>query len=231
MPEEQNPQSSSRPPRRLTDRERTDHARGLISSLFSGFRPPATEIDDPPSDTSSTPTPASTTATAKNSAESTLPFNIDQYIPQDGKEIQKTPIYKSAYRLIQWQRDNYLVGTEYANWRQEQRQKERPLTTSQEIPLDPTALGLPQLVRVASNYIPTTTPLVVPLVSPLFSGPALYPTIVNSVVSVIQGQQRNLDNLVVWQLVQFLKNPQYRIAMKNSTQGFLATTYRSQNDE
>jgi hypothetical protein len=153
-------------------------------------------------------------------------FRIDDYIPQDRAELRETKLYKSTYELIQWQRDNYLVGFEYANWMKRHRVKypDRMI----EVPYDKSALGHQQIAGLAASFIPTDTvrqallPIVVDLPDKV-----LFPIARDATVSLIASQQANLDSIIKSSLISLLKNEQNREAIKNSTQGYIAaTTYR-----
>ena len=145
---------------------------------------------------------------------------------------------------MQWQRDNYLVGTEYADWRRKDRKRTPPesptgsgsvavvgssnsVIRSYEIPWDPTALSHPQLTQLARDFIPTRTVVqaLTPVVAGLFvtaNNPApLYDPVRNATIDLIQGQQSNLESVIQNQLRQFLNNPQNRKFVKTSTQGML----------
>ena len=214
------------------------HAKKFVASLFSGLRspPPDTKNQVDPKHRhqiekgSSPGSNSADTSTETSSRRSSL--NFDQYIPQDAKELKETNLFQTAYRLIEWQRDNYLVGTDYANWRKEERQKRHtwflPSRGVPEIPYDPTALGHGQIARIAADFIPSSTvqKAVLPLITPLPTG-MLYPLAVSSLVSILQGQQSNLNTVMAQSLLTFLANPDNRLAMKTSTQGFLSTTYRN----
>ncbi|EEC51485.1 predicted protein [Phaeodactylum tricornutum CCAP 1055/1] len=78
--------------------------------------PPAPERQTQHKETTETKAPVPPIATR-------IAARIDDFIPNDPRSIQETQLYRSAYKLIQWQRDNYLVGTEYADWRKQDRQR------------------------------------------------------------------------------------------------------------
>ena len=121
--------------------------------------------------------PAATTTTT--TAAPSIP--IDDYIPHNPQEIRQTDLFSQLYRLIQFQRDQYLVGSEYATWQQNERQQQSKSTTTagfggwiiqadpnDRLPYDPMALGHQQLARVAADFIPTDTVrnATVPLLTP-----------------------------------------------------------------
>jgi hypothetical protein len=172
------------------------------------------------------------TETSKAAAAAAGPaFNIDDYIPQDRAELRETKMYKSTYGLLQWQRDNYLVGSEYANWIKRHRIKYPDRVI--EVPYDKTALGHQQIAGLLSWFIPTDTvrqallPIVVDLPDKV-----LFPIVRNATVSLIASQQANLDSIIKRSLITLLKNDQNREAIKNSTQGYIAaTTYRDSEQD
>lgn len=173
---------------------------------------------------------------------STVP--IDDYIPYTHKEIRETPVFRQLYRLIQFQRDQYLVGTEYATWQQNERQRceqaaalgvaaELIIQTdpSDQLPHDPTAYGHQQLPPLAANFIPSDTVRLatIPLVTPLATD-TLYPMLRQACNDIIAGQQENLNAIVKSSLLDFLQNPSNRLAIKKSTHGFIDTKYNENNN-
>ena len=57
---------------------------------------------------------------------------IDKQIPQDPTALRQTSLYKGALQMLQWQRDNYLVGKEYADWRKNDRKRSQQQRQNQE---------------------------------------------------------------------------------------------------
>lgn len=187
-------------------------------------------------------------AIADNRDEITMPSyqidgilsQIDKQIPHDPIALRQTTLYKGALQMLQWQRDNYLVGTEYAEWRKIDRQRHQnppfnsvPSVESYEIPYDDEALGHHQIARVASDFIPTKT--VKDALTPVVTGllvpeGALYDPIKNATVGVIIGEQSNLELTIKNQLLSFLENPRNREAMKNSTQGMIIQTAQTESE-
>lgn len=156
---------------------------------------------------------------------------IDEQIPHDPIALREKTLYKGAKKLLQWQRDNYLGGKEYADWRRNDRRREQQqqqavgvasVPESFEIPFDPTALSHPQVAKLASDFIPTPTVVkaLTPIVASLPTG-ALYDPVRDSTLAIIEGQQDNLEGVIKTSLLGFLDNPQNRAATKNSTQGML----------
>ena len=81
-------------------------------------------------------------------------------------EIRNTELYKLALNNMQWQRDNYLVGKEYADHRRQQRNVGSDVSVAQavldqgifpyRIPFDATALGNIQLSALGGWFIPSS---------------------------------------------------------------------------
>jgi hypothetical protein len=169
------------------------------------------------------------TETSK-AAEAGPAFRIDDYIPQDRADLRETKLYKSTYEVLQSQRDNYLVGFEYANWIKRYRIKypDREM----DVPYDKTALGHQQIAGLLAWFLPTDTvrqallPIVVDLPDKV-----LFPIARDATVSLIASQQANLDSIIKTSLISLLKNEQNREAIKNSTQGYISTTYRDSEQE
>ena len=152
---------------------------------------------------------------------------IDDYIPATHEAIRETPLFSQFYRLIQFQRDQYLVGEDYAKWQQKERQSSVLADPSDRLPLDPTALGHIQIARVAADFIPTATvrQAALPLVTPLPTD-TLYPLLRDATIRQgILGQQALLNRVTIDAVLNFIKNPQNRLAIKRSTYGFIETKY------
>jgi hypothetical protein len=169
---------------------------------------------------------------------------LDQWIPHDPIALRQTALYKGALQMLQWQRDNYLVGDEYAEWRKNDRVRQQQqllkhpwynqsLQTTHEsydLPYDEKAISHRQLSAVASNFIPTqmVQNLLTPLITGLFDVDTgvLYPPIKDATVNLIVDQQKFLEQTMKDQVLIFLDNPQNRDAMKDSTQGMIMETAR-----
>lgn len=82
----------------------TRNASSISSSLSSPQTPPSPQLDE-------------------------ILSRIDEkLIPCDPILLRQTPIFKGALSLLYYQRDNYLVGTEYADKRQADRTMQPPMT-------------------------------------------------------------------------------------------------------
>lgn len=158
--------------------------------------------------------------------------------------IRDRQFYKETYKLLQWQRDNYLVGQNYAEQRKIERQAAKELESSRgrtpfsvksvapsvkvqsfdpvQIPFDSTTLGHQQLVKLASWFIPTETvqQALVPLVVALPSGPLKQP-ILHGMVHLISTQQKNLDGVIKDQLTHFFTGDHSRKFVKHSANNYI----------
>lgn len=186
--------------------------------------------------TSSAPTSSSPSPSADDSLGGLgrqVAEQVRNLIPEDRQKLRQTSLYKEAYKGIQWQRDNYLVGREYANWRIKERYRLDHGTRSiqsyvDEIQFDEAAMAHPQLARLAAAFIPSDAvktallPLIVPVV-----GNHLYPLAQQGLVHLIESQRDNLNHLLKGQILQFLSNPENRLSIKNSTRGYISTSSAS----
>jgi hypothetical protein len=158
---------------------------------------------------------------------------VRNLIPEDREKLRQTALYKEAYKSIQWQRDNYLVGREYANWRVKERYRRLDPNHNtrsvrsfvHEIPFDEGALAHPQFAGLAASFLPSDAvkDALVPLIVPVVEN-QLYPVAQQGVVQLIESQQDNLHHVLKGQIVQFLSNPQNRTNIKNSTRGYISTS-------
>jgi hypothetical protein len=96
---------------------------------------------------------------------------IDRHIPLDRATLRQSPLFQAAVLPgLQWQRDNYLVGTEYADWRQREQERRRGRWSSRgrggavvvvappgHVPYDPAALVHGQLRPLLVDFIPSIT--------------------------------------------------------------------------
>lgn len=153
--------------------------------------------------------------------------------------MRNTELYQLALRSLLWQRDNYLVGRDYADQRSSIRRKQKQMRDTHQLtntsmnlpfsqmPYDATALGNVQLTRLGSWFIPS--PVVhrslLPIVVGLPTGPLNEP-ILRAVVNLIPMSQNNLDNVMKSRILWFLKDEHWRDVIKNNTKGYIANTYR-----
>ena len=158
---------------------------------------------------------------------------VRNLIPEDRQKLRGTALYKEAYKGIQWQRDNYLVGREYANWRIKERYRlDRGSGTTRsiqsfvdEIQFDDSALAHPLLARLAAPFIPSDSVknALLPLLLPVLEN-RLYPIAQQGLVHIVESQRDNLHHVLKGQILQFLSNPQNRANTKSSTRGYISTT-------
>jgi hypothetical protein len=161
---------------------------------------------------------------------------IEKLIPHDPTVLRETSVFKGTLQLLQWQRDNYLVGGEYADWRRDDRIREQRFPAPQKpwyryaLPYDGTALSHDQISSVASAFIPmkTVQDLLTPIVTGLFDTKTgvLFGPIRDSAVNLIVDQQKLLEETVKDQVLTFLDSPRNRDAMKVSTEGMIIQTTR-----
>lgn len=147
---------------------------------------------------------------------------IERQIPVDSAMLKETPLFTAALHALQWQRDNYLAGREYADWRKRDKDRGRSNPSPFRIPYDSNALVHSQLRPILADFIPseTVSRALTPIVADLPSG-IMYDIITNSTISVIRGQGNNLNTVVKSQLLAFLCDPLIRNKIKSSTQGLI----------
>lgn len=177
------------------------------------------------------PTTKPLAANQEEEAHKVVPaFKIDDYIPLDPAELRETNLFKSTFQILQWQRDNYLVGTEYANWIKNHRDAYPDRTI--DLPHDKNAMVHQQASKIVAWFIPTDTvrKALLPIVVDL-PRTALYNVARNSIVDLIASQQANLDRAIKNALLSLTKSERNREAIKSSTQGYIQTTYRDSEDE
>jgi len=157
---------------------------------------------------------------------------------EEQTSMRDTDLYQLALRSLLWQRDNYLVGRNYADERSAQRRKQKQVLDAHQLsasvdlpfsrmPYDATALGNLQLVRLGSWFIPSPTVhrSLLPIVVGLPTGPLNEP-ILRATANLIPMSQSNLDNVMKSRILWFLKDEHWRSVIKNSTKGYIANTYR-----
>ncbi|GAX10217.1 hypothetical protein FisN_3Lh414 [Fistulifera solaris] len=204
------------------DNPAIEHVRGLLNSIFYGIAPADSKEENV------NPKEPEKENEGGYADQVMAAIRIDDHIPTEPNMIRKTKLFQSAYKAIQWQRDNYLAGTEYANWRKSEREKERerPIWHRNilvaDIPYDPTALGHVQFSKLAVDFLPSEAMqnAILPLIVGLPMGP-IFPLALSSVLSLIPSQQTRLDHVVKSSILTYLDNPANRVAIKNTTQGFI----------
>ena len=160
------------------------------------------------------------------------------FLEQNGEEtsIRETELYRLALANLQWQRDNYLVGKDYAEQRKTQRNWEQDVPVEEtalsrglfpyNIPVDATALGNVQLGALGSWFIPSKTVhySLLPIVLDMPLGSSFVP-ILKATANLIPLFQGNLDLVLKRQILSILNNQHWRNLIKTSTKGYIANTY------
>ena len=176
-----------------------------------------------------------TTAVNDHTIEGVLD-QIEKLIPHDPIALRQSTLYTSTLQLLQWQRDNYLVGDEYADWRKNDRRRQQkqhsyfqPTSAANyNIPYNPVTISHHQISSLASSFIPTAVVqnLLTPIVTGLFvkGTGVLFDPIKQSAIDLILDQQQLLEETIKYQLVLLLDNPSNRDAIKDSTQGIIIQT-------
>jgi hypothetical protein len=233
--------------------DKTINLQQLFSSFFFGF---LTQFDDRYNVSGTTtanktafPSPKTTSYdsnavdtriendSGKEEVQSMNEHNIEGVLDQ----IEKLTIYKSTLHLLQWQRDNYLVGDEYADWRKKDRLRQekhqryfQPISvTNYTIPYNPTTISHHHISSLASSFIPTAAVqnLLTPIVTELFvkETGVLFDPIKQSTINLILDQEKLLEDTIKNQLLQHLDNPSNLEAIKDSTQGIIIQTAKIDN--
>ena len=159
---------------------------------------------------------------------------LDETLPSDPVSVRtQLPFYDSAVDALKYQRDNYLLGTKYANKKQLQRERQqlfppalRFSVGSPRMPHDATALGLglayAQIVNLGTWFVPSETinSALLPIVLSLPSG-ALNDTITSTVSNAIPLAQPPLDVAMKDAVMGVINDPQIRQMIKSRTQKIL----------
>lgn len=163
--------------------------------------------------------------TIKDKAEKPIE-DVKQALPSSSNEVRSLPFYGSILEAITYQRDNYLVGNQYADTRQKARSNHnnpRPPPLHR-IPYDPRALGSIQLASLGASFIPSPTVhnALLPLLVSLPSG-VLKEPIANAVANAIPLAQPQLDLAMKNSIIAFMGNPKMRQVIKNRAGGYMST--------
>jgi hypothetical protein len=181
-------------------------------------------------------------ATPNNNVNGVLDY-IDILIPHDPINLRQSTLYKGALQMLKWQRDNYFVGDEYADWRKNDRHRQHlrqrqqryfttpnPSIENYKIPYNAETISHHHISSLASNFIPTSTVknIITPIVTGLFdkSTGVLYDPIKQNTINIILDQQNLLERTMKNQILLVLDNPRNRDAIKDSTQGMIIETAR-----
>jgi hypothetical protein len=149
---------------------------------------------------------------------------LDEHLPKDSAGVRSLPFCQPTLAALRYQRDSYLVGTNYAK-RSEQQRQGRLFPSPRlfpRMPRDATALGHIQLTHLGSWLVPSATikEVLMPVVISLPSG-ALRETITTSVANAIPLAQPSLDRAVKSAILNFIDSPQMRQIVKNRTEKIL----------
>ena len=151
-----------------------------------------------------------------------------QNLPNSASEIRKLPIYNIALRNIEYQRDQYLVGSIHAERRR--REKEdylAPPPALRGIPFDATSLGHAQISRLGASFLPSPTvqQALLAIVVALPNG-SLKGSIVDSVVNAIPLAQPIVDSAVKNSMLSFVQSAYWREVIKKRTNTYIGGSKR-----
>ncbi|CAJ1946169.1 unnamed protein product [Cylindrotheca closterium] len=168
---------------------------------------------------------------------------VRDQLPKEAEDVRKLPFYNSTLQSLQYQRDQYFMGTKYAADKQaaqqEQRQQQlqrrsesydddgenslpfrrnKPPPNPLKAHYDPTSLASQQTIPLGASFLPS--PLVhnalLPIVVGLPNG-ALREPILNATVNSIPMAQPALNDVVKNTMIQFLSNPHWKEVVQNQT--------------
>jgi hypothetical protein len=173
-------------------------------------------------------------AVLKENTDEPIQKALDDHLPKDPTSVRSLPFYNATLTALQYQRDNYLVGSNYAK-RSEQQRHGRLFPSPRlfpRMPRDATALGHIQLTQLGSWFVPSSTikEALMPIIISLPSG-ALREAITNSVANAIPLAQPNLDRAVKNAILNFIDNPQMRQLVKNRTEKILQVNENENNSD
>jgi hypothetical protein len=146
-----------------------------------------------------------------------------QSLPKDPATVRKLPFYTTTLSAIQYQRDAYLVGPDYAERRRHEKEDYlAPPPVLGQMSYEAECLGSVQIANLGSWFLPSATvkEALLPIVVSLPSG-ALNETIVLGVVNAIPLAQPIVDQAVKSSVLEFIQNPYWRQVIKNRTKGFI----------
>jgi len=153
------------------------------------------------------------------------PIGIFNFVPRDEEALRREPLYQSIFKACQFQRDTYLVGSDYAEWMRREIPTQA-LTSGKahlSISTDTISPGFTQLAGLCHTIVPSDTVLtsLVPLVTPLPNS-LLLPLATNSLSRLIHERQRDVSSIMQRAVIEFLKNPDHRSRIKDSTKGLMS---------
>lgn len=171
---------------------------------------------------------------------------VQDQLPKETEEVRNLPFYNATLQALQYQRDQYLMGTNYAQEKvrstkdaQQQQQQGSDLidveTSSRSFssnklsssnplnaPYDPTSLASQQLIPLGASFLPSPTvhQALLPIVVSLPSG-ALREPILNATINSIPMGQPALNDAVKNSMIRFLSNPHWKKMVQNQTHNTL----------
>ena len=137
-----------------------------------------------------------------------------------------SPLYGTILQTVQWQRDNYLMGQDYADKRKIAREI-RPgflfLPRLGPVKSDPKALGNIQIAQLGSWFIPSPSvkEALMPIILQQPRG-SLYQPALSGIIGLIDSQQSNIDAMVKQSVLDMLEQERWRHLVMNSTKGYIA---------
>ena len=137
-----------------------------------------------------------------------------------------SPLYNTTLHAVQWQRDNYLMGQDYADKRKIAREI-RPgflfLPRIGSVKSDAKALGNIQVAHLGTWFIPSPAvkQALMPIVLQQPRG-SLYQPALKGIIGLIDSQQSNVDVMVKQSLLNMLEQERWRHLVMNSTKGYIA---------
>ena len=172
---------------------------------------------------------------------------LNDHLPSNRESVrEKLPFYESTFQSLKHQRDIYLLGETHKIQQQQQQEQQHqreihkndnvsnrfvfPLgsaaarSNSPKMPLDATAMGYTQIVKLGSWFVPSLTikeallPIVVSLPSNSLKG-----TITSAVTNAIPLAQPPLDTAMKNAVMGVIRDPQIREMIKSRTQKILRT--------
>jgi hypothetical protein len=172
-------------------------------------------------------------AAIRENSDEPIEKALEEHLPNDSTGVRNLPFYQATLEALRYQRDNYLVGANYAK-RSEQQRQGRLFPSPRlfpRMPRDATALGYIQLTQLGSWFVPSPTikEALIPIVIALPSG-ALRETITTSVANAIPLAQPSLDRAVKNAILNFIDSPNMRQLVKNRTEKILQVNDNSNND-
>jgi len=160
------------------------------------------------------------------------------------ENMRKTSIYKGVLSQVQWQRDNYIVGSDYANIRNEQRANSN--SSKKELPSSPSfhplleeyakikrgqeSMAHLQLRGLGQWFLPSSTvmdaarPQVLYLAN-FTDGPLRIP-LRRSLCDIIPLSQDQVDSIFKSSIITFLADDEWKHFIKGHTGGYITSSIR-----